>query len=176
VELHEAYAVSLFIGGLKNEVSMPIRMFKITTLAEVYAMEKMQEATNAMLKPRYTPPLLSSPKFVPNSANKTVNAPLKSVTVNGRNQIVARNGGNRPYRLTQKELEEKRAKNQCFYVTPPFLHIAAKANLGYYFLDTTIIIIENDSKETFVQKIRYHSFKIRVLQRHVLKSRNIKCE
>ncbi|GKA62347.1 hypothetical protein Tco_0761866 [Tanacetum coccineum] len=34
VELHEAYAVSLFIEGLKNEVSMPIRMFKITTLAE----------------------------------------------------------------------------------------------------------------------------------------------
>ncbi|GKD15601.1 hypothetical protein Tco_1200008 [Tanacetum coccineum] len=31
-------------------------------------------------------------------------------------------------------------------VTPPFLHIAAKANLGYYFKGTTVIIIENESK------------------------------
>ncbi|GKD36482.1 putative reverse transcriptase domain-containing protein [Tanacetum coccineum] len=31
-------------------------------------------------------------------------------------------------------------------ITPPFLHIAAKANLGYYFKGTTVIIIENESK------------------------------
>ncbi|GJT62628.1 hypothetical protein Tco_1006161 [Tanacetum coccineum] len=31
--------------------------------------------------------------------------------------------------------------------------IAAEANLGYYFMETTIIIIENVSKETFVQKV-----------------------
>ncbi|GJT06736.1 hypothetical protein Tco_0841198 [Tanacetum coccineum] len=111
VELHDAYVVSLFIGGLKKEVSMPIRMFKITTLSDVYAMAKMQEATNAVLKTRYNPSLLPTPKFV----NKLVNAQLKSATMNGGNQIVARNGGNRPYRLTQKELKEKRAKNKCFY-------------------------------------------------------------
>nr|GEV66479.1 hypothetical protein [Tanacetum cinerariifolium] len=115
VELNEAYDVSLFIGGLKKEVRMPIRMFKITTLSDVYAMAKMQKATNAVLKPRYNPPLLPTFKFVPNFINKPVNAPLKSAIVNGGNQIVARNGGNRPYRLTQKELEEKGAKNQCFY-------------------------------------------------------------
>ncbi|GJZ92195.1 reverse transcriptase, partial [Tanacetum coccineum] len=117
VELNEAYAVSLFIGGLKKEISMPIRMFKITSLIDVYAMAKMQEATNAVLKPRYTSPLLSSPKFVTNtiSANKSVNTPIKSTAVNEGNQFIFRNGGNRPYRLTPKELEDKRAKNQCFY-------------------------------------------------------------
>ncbi|GJV97114.1 retrotransposable element Tf2 [Tanacetum coccineum] len=62
---------------------MPIRMFKITNLTDVYAMAKMQEATNAVLKPRYNSSLLSTPKFVPNSVNKSVNAPLKSATVNG---------------------------------------------------------------------------------------------
>ncbi|GJT43347.1 putative reverse transcriptase domain-containing protein [Tanacetum coccineum] len=36
---------------------------------------------------------------------------------------------------------------------------------------TTIIIIENDPKETFIQKICYHSFQIRVLQRQVPKSK-----
>nr|GFA90172.1 hypothetical protein [Tanacetum cinerariifolium] len=114
VELNEAYAVSLFIGGLKKEVSMPIRMFKLTTLSDVYAMAKMQEATNVVLKPRYNSPLLTTLKFTPNSVNKPVIAPIKPNTMNGNNQVMARNGGNRPFKLTQKELEEKRAKNQCF--------------------------------------------------------------
>ncbi|GKB80385.1 retrovirus-related pol polyprotein from transposon TNT 1-94 [Tanacetum coccineum] len=61
-------------------------------------------------------------------------------------------------------------------VTPPFLHIAVEANLGYYFMETIIIIIENDPKETSFQKIRYHSFQFRVLQRHVPKSSYIQCE
>ncbi|GJX10084.1 retrotransposon-related protein [Tanacetum coccineum] len=53
VELNEAYAMSFFIGGLKKEISMPIKMFKITSLIDVYAMAKMQEATNAVLKPSH---------------------------------------------------------------------------------------------------------------------------
>ncbi|GKA69210.1 putative mitochondrial protein [Tanacetum coccineum] len=124
VELNEAYAVSLFIGGFKKEISMPIRLFKITSLTDVYAMAKMQEATNVVLKPRYNSPLLPTPKFVTNTvyANKTVNTPFKSNTVNGGNQFVSRNGGNRPYRLTQKELEDKRAKNQCFYCEQKYFH------------------------------------------------------
>ncbi|GKA27150.1 ty3-gypsy retrotransposon protein [Tanacetum coccineum] len=67
VELNEAYAVSLFIGGLKKECL------------------------------------------------NQVNAPFKTHIENGNNQVVARNGGNRPFKLSQTELEEKRAKNQCFY-------------------------------------------------------------
>nr|GEZ08931.1 ribonuclease H-like domain, reverse transcriptase, RNA-dependent DNA polymerase [Tanacetum cinerariifolium] len=104
VELNEAYVVSLFIGGLKKEVSMPIRMFKITNLIDVYAMAKMQEATNAVLKPRYNSSLLPTPKFVSNSVNKHVIAPFKSINVNGVNQNVSKIGGNRPYRLTRKQL------------------------------------------------------------------------
>ncbi|GKE99090.1 retrovirus-related pol polyprotein from transposon TNT 1-94 [Tanacetum coccineum] len=48
--------------------------------------------------------------------------------------------------------------NSILCNTPILVNIAAEANLGYYFMETTIIIIENDPKETFVQKIRYHSF------------------
>nr|GEX10554.1 integrase, catalytic region, zinc finger, CCHC-type, peptidase aspartic, catalytic [Tanacetum cinerariifolium] len=68
-----------------------------------------------LLKPRYNSALLTTLKFVSNSVNKPVNAPFKSTNVNGVNQSVSRTGGNRSYRFTQKELEEKRAKNQCFY-------------------------------------------------------------
>nr|GEX01218.1 hypothetical protein [Tanacetum cinerariifolium] len=53
VELNEAYDVSFFIKGLKKEVSMPIRMFKITNFTDVYAMAKMQEANNVVIKPRF---------------------------------------------------------------------------------------------------------------------------
>ncbi|GJX94119.1 hypothetical protein Tco_0348705 [Tanacetum coccineum] len=81
-------------------------------------------------------------QFVPNSANKTVNAPLKSVTVNGGNQIVARNGGNRPYRLTQKELEEKRAKNQCFYCEQKYFP-GHKCSGQLYYLE---IVSENQEE------------------------------
>ncbi|GKC43846.1 hypothetical protein Tco_1061568, partial [Tanacetum coccineum] len=34
-------------------------------------------------------------------------------------------------------------------VTPPFLHIAAEANLGYYFRGTTVIIIETDDLDAY---------------------------
>nr|GEU34745.1 hypothetical protein [Tanacetum cinerariifolium] len=45
VELSEAYEVSLFIVGLKDEISMHVRMFKQNTLLDVYCLAKMQEAT-----------------------------------------------------------------------------------------------------------------------------------
>ncbi|GJT96789.1 hypothetical protein Tco_1092307 [Tanacetum coccineum] len=89
VQLNEAYVVILFIGGLRKEVSMPMKMFKITNLTDVDAMAKMQEATKAVLKPRYNSPLLPTPKFIPNSAstNKTVNTPFKSASVNCSGQL-----------------------------------------------------------------------------------------
>ncbi|GJY77978.1 reverse transcriptase [Tanacetum coccineum] len=50
LDLNESYAVSLFIGGLKSEIGMPIRMFKPTTLKDVSCLARMQEATLALLK------------------------------------------------------------------------------------------------------------------------------
>ncbi|GKC72946.1 hypothetical protein Tco_1118829 [Tanacetum coccineum] len=41
---------------------------------------------------------------------------------------------------------EAQATTLANVVTPQFLHIAAEANLGYYFKGTTVIIIENESK------------------------------
>nr|GEV03014.1 hypothetical protein [Tanacetum cinerariifolium] len=44
-ELYEQKALSL-----KDEISMPIRMFKLTTLADAFSMARMQEATNNAIK------------------------------------------------------------------------------------------------------------------------------
>nr|GEX23318.1 transposon Ty3-I Gag-Pol polyprotein [Tanacetum cinerariifolium] len=51
LELSEACAVSLFIGGLKQEISVPIRMFKVTGLVDVYCLAKMQESIMLASKP-----------------------------------------------------------------------------------------------------------------------------
>ncbi|GKF50475.1 hypothetical protein Tco_0146942, partial [Tanacetum coccineum] len=37
-----------------DEINMHTRMFKLTTLAKAFCMAKMQEATNAAIRPRYT--------------------------------------------------------------------------------------------------------------------------
>ncbi|GKB57762.1 transposon ty3-I gag-pol polyprotein [Tanacetum coccineum] len=72
VELSEAYEVSLFIGGLKDEISMPVRMFKPNTLTNVYCLAKMQEATLQVLKTKQFP-LLSTPKAPYTNANSYAN-------------------------------------------------------------------------------------------------------
>ncbi|GKB18457.1 hypothetical protein Tco_0852380 [Tanacetum coccineum] len=42
-------------GTMRNEISMPIRMFKLTTLVDAFCMAKMQEPTNDAMRSRYTP-------------------------------------------------------------------------------------------------------------------------
>ncbi|GKF44036.1 reverse transcriptase, partial [Tanacetum coccineum] len=45
LDLTESYAVSFFIGGLKSEIGMPVRMFKPTTLKDASCLARMHEAT-----------------------------------------------------------------------------------------------------------------------------------
>nr|GEU82867.1 hypothetical protein [Tanacetum cinerariifolium] len=116
VDLHELVVVSMFIGGLKPDVKTPIRMFQATTLSETYGLARMQEATNTILKPRYNAHLLPTPKqSTTTNASKAVTTPFKSNSIDISSGYVTRNRVHEPYRLTQRELEDKRAKGQCFY-------------------------------------------------------------
>ncbi|GJV33355.1 hypothetical protein Tco_1393755 [Tanacetum coccineum] len=54
IERPEAYAINLFIGGLKEETGLDVRMFKPIKLTYVYCFSKMQEATLAVSKSRYS--------------------------------------------------------------------------------------------------------------------------
>ncbi|GKE44832.1 hypothetical protein Tco_1472116 [Tanacetum coccineum] len=102
--------------GLKPEIGTPMRMFQATTLSESYGLARMQEATNTILKPRYNTPLLPTPKQSTNTyASKVVTTPVKSNSVGQSSGYMTKNGVHKPYRLTQKELEDKRTKGQCFY-------------------------------------------------------------
>ncbi|GJW71025.1 putative mitochondrial protein [Tanacetum coccineum] len=81
VKLSEAYALSLFIGGLKDEISMSVRMFKPNTLTDVYCLAKIQEATLHVLKTKQTP-LLTTPKapYTNSYANRSMTYPPKTTT------------------------------------------------------------------------------------------------
>ncbi|GJX34061.1 retrotransposable element Tf2 [Tanacetum coccineum] len=128
VELSEAYVVSLFIGGLKDEIGMHVRMFKPNTLSDVYCLAKMQEATLQAIKTRQTP-LLTTPRTpyaaTTSYANKTVSYPPKSTTTTLA--LPAPNTISKPAyvqprkQLTQKEIADKRAKNLCFYCDEKFV-------------------------------------------------------
>nr|GEU46415.1 O-acyltransferase WSD1-like [Tanacetum cinerariifolium] len=92
VDLPDLVAMSMFMGGLKHE------------------------ATNTILKPRYNTPLL--PTLTQSNttyASKAVTTPVKSNSVGQSSRYITRNRIHKPYRLTQRELEDKRAKGECFY-------------------------------------------------------------
>nr|GEZ08627.1 hypothetical protein [Tanacetum cinerariifolium] len=103
-------------GGLKPEVRTLMRMFQATPISESYGFARMQEATNTILKPRYNTHLLPTPKQSTTTyASKAVTTPVKYNLVGQSSGYVTKNKVHKPYRLTQRELEDKRAKGQCFY-------------------------------------------------------------
>ncbi|GKA69695.1 gypsy/ty3 retroelement polyprotein [Tanacetum coccineum] len=120
VDISEEHVVSFYLGGLPAEIEMGVRMFGPKTLADAYRLTNYQEATLEAVKKKSKaamtfsggrfgsgmgqgsnskPPLLSLP--APNTSwkpkpNTPVNAPARK-------------------QLTQKEYQEKRAQNLCFY-------------------------------------------------------------
>ncbi|GJU22229.1 retrotransposable element Tf2 [Tanacetum coccineum] len=128
VELSEAYAVSLFIGGLKDEISMSVRMFKPNTLTDVYCLAKMQGATLHVLKTKQTPLLTTLKAPYTNSyANRSMTYPPKTTTTTlaipaPPNTELTKSAYVQPRKqLTQKEIADKRAKNLCFYCDEKFV-------------------------------------------------------
>ncbi|GJZ99715.1 reverse transcriptase [Tanacetum coccineum] len=114
VDVKDAYAVSLFIGGLKEEIAYVVRMFKTTSLSDAFCLAKLQKASNSITRGRPTTVQTASRNMVSTPYNRgggsvtknVVNLPVQTNTVMP----------NRPFkRLTKKEMEEKRAKQLCFY-------------------------------------------------------------
>lgn len=63
MDISEAHAISLYIGGLYKEIGLPVRMFKPKSLVDTYSLARLQESINSASKARYTP-LLPTPKPV----------------------------------------------------------------------------------------------------------------
>lgn len=123
--IRENQALSFFLSGLMDELQMPVRMFKPRGLAEAYSLAKLQDLTVKALgiKSKVTPSGGQvGINYYPNNKSTAVNATNynESGTTGGWN-----NGGNRvgvraSTNLTPKELDEKRAKKECFWCTEKF--------------------------------------------------------
>ncbi|GJR80110.1 hypothetical protein Tco_0150895 [Tanacetum coccineum] len=125
-DVSEVHALSLYLGGLPTELEMSVRMFKQKKLSDVYCLTTLQEATLEVIKKKNKPlgshhvgrfgmssdsgssnkpPLLPFP-YANNISNPNPTTALKTPV---RKQ------------LTQKEYEEKRAKNMGFYCDKKFV-------------------------------------------------------
>ncbi|GJU73050.1 reverse transcriptase, partial [Tanacetum coccineum] len=110
VTISQEHAISLYLGGLPTELELNVRMFKPVTLADAYSLTKLQKAVIDDMKRKNKPSgTFSSNRFGNggNYGNITKPAilpkPNTHVNTNVRKQ------------LTQKEYQEKRAHNLCFY-------------------------------------------------------------
>lgn len=106
VDLPESCIISLFIGGLKDEIAYAVRMFRPTTLIDVLCLAKLQEANISVTKSRsallLTNPRNSATSGYVNRGGGNVLRPVNNVPVVNQN---------RPFKkLSQQELEEKKGK------------------------------------------------------------------
>ncbi|GJZ94276.1 hypothetical protein Tco_0666479 [Tanacetum coccineum] len=120
VDISEDQAISFYMVGLPTDNELVVRMFKPQILATAYSLSKLQVATNEAVKRKYKAPLLHTPKFNNYPLNgTTINSPkslaLPAPNANWRNKVVTPQAALVRNILSQKEMEEKRAKNLCFY-------------------------------------------------------------
>ena len=122
VNITELQSVSMFIGGLPTSIEMNVRMFRPQTLSDAFSLANFQEASLAVVKQKAAP-LLPTPRNPPNHffnrnvnfAPKPNNIALPAPTTQTITKHPASDNSVPRKLLTQKEIAEKRAKNQCFY-------------------------------------------------------------
>ncbi|PWA89970.1 hypothetical protein CTI12_AA060100 [Artemisia annua] len=130
IELIDEQCMSFFMAGLSSEIELSVRMFRPRSLNKEHQ-------------------FCLHPDHLPNTGPKPMALPAPNV--NWRNKTT-NNTQNAPFRrqLSQKELEEKRAKNQCFYCDQRYTP-GHKCNGQVYSLEvlgeydsTTIETVENE--------------------------------
>ncbi|XP_022031762.1 uncharacterized protein LOC110932814 [Helianthus annuus] len=153
VNLTETQAISLYLKALNPDIRGPVKMFKPRTLHEAYGLAKQQSSNNDNLEgklksgrvdtggsktnshPRITPPMNA--------------AKLPLLPTPNRSVAPATKPANGTHRLTSKELEQKRAKGECFWCTEKFVpgHTCARPRKQLY------VIEAEDDEEVVVDEI-----------------------
>nr|GEV05791.1 hypothetical protein [Tanacetum cinerariifolium] len=117
VEVSEEHAISLYLGGLPTELDMSVRIFRPKTLSDAYCLTTLQEATLEAVRKKSRPfTNQSNSRFGVSNANGTTN---KLAFLPKPNTPTP---GSVRKQLTQKEYEEKRSKNLCFYCDQKYIH------------------------------------------------------
>ncbi|GJS36257.1 protein ABC transporter 1, mitochondrial [Tanacetum coccineum] len=121
VDVSEEHAVSFYLGGLPTEIEIGVRMFIPRTLADAYQLTNLQEATLEAIKKKNKTVVHSQQGRFDGGSNgygNNVKLPLLHVPSSSSNW---RSKPNTPVgapirkQMRQKEYQEKRAQNLCFY-------------------------------------------------------------
>ncbi|KAG8375887.1 hypothetical protein BUALT_Bualt09G0005900 [Buddleja alternifolia] len=152
VDLSENYAISCFLGGVKGEIAIPVRMFKPKTLQEAISLAKLQEQTNNLnakkgISPIHTTKFQATSHKPPytttnsrysqlnNYSTPHSNTSNPSTHVNKPNYNSNRGGGPivASWRLSPQEMDEKRSKGLCFWCDEKFTlgHVCNKRKQLY---------------------------------------------
>ncbi|GAV63614.1 gag-asp_proteas domain-containing protein [Cephalotus follicularis] len=153
-ELSNENAISLFLGGLRPEIQLPLRLFNPQTLQIAYSMAKLQESictnattTNRMAskpswtspqKPTYSPPF----KSIINTAYSTPNNPQFNSSIFPLPHPSTKlpiNNTKTPFKNTKplpsKYMEERRMKNLCFWCDEKFIQGQKCKNRQVYMME-----------------------------------------
>ncbi|KAG8382823.1 hypothetical protein BUALT_Bualt05G0118400 [Buddleja alternifolia] len=136
VELPEQYAISCFLGGLRSDIAIPVRMFKPRTLQNAISLAKLQEHANSMTAKKPNPPLMNRytpninksnfPNPSPRPTHSPYSSPLPSAQphIPNKPNFTTQRSSAPPIipsrRLSPQEMDEKRAKNICFWCDEKF--------------------------------------------------------
>ncbi|GJX10964.1 RNA-directed DNA polymerase, eukaryota, partial [Tanacetum coccineum] len=117
VEVSVEHSMSLYLGVLPTKLEMRVRMFRPQTLVDAYRFTNLQEATlNALKKNNKMQFGNSGSKFGSNgNTTSTTTKPLLALPNTTRSWSTKPNTNPPRKQLSQKEYEEKRSKNLCFY-------------------------------------------------------------
>ncbi|XP_060202731.1 uncharacterized protein LOC132631149 [Lycium barbarum] len=174
VNLSQENAISCFLGGLKHELNMAVKLTNPKTLSEVYKTARMQEAylaairmggTGVQVQPanrRYTdhrfsskPPLLSTP------------ATGNAVPYKGINRRT----------LSVEEMNEKRAKGLCYFCNEKYTPGHKCKNLKQLYLlelEETIPVVEEPIEDEVMKvedqglEVQAHSLQQMEISVHAL--------
>ncbi|GJV35070.1 putative nucleotidyltransferase, ribonuclease H [Tanacetum coccineum] len=149
VEISVEHLVSLYLAGLPTKLEMEVRMFKPQNLADSYCLTNLQEATLNVVKKKNKMQFgASNSKFENNGGNTGASTkPLLALPNTTRNWSSRPNTNTPRKQLSQKEYEEKRSKNLCFYCDKKY--VPGHKCKGQLF--TLVVLAEQeDQEEEFV--------------------------
>ena len=139
LELSEEYTLSCFLGGLKKDVQMMVRMFQPDSMRRAFSLAKMYEALSSQSKPAAW-----FPKLVKSIANSNgilptpLSAPVVSSSVNSYNR--------HPYKTLTPE---RQSKGLCYFCDKAYTpgHSAVHKKLQIHVLEIDDPVEEEEPTE-----------------------------
>ncbi|KAJ0920389.1 putative nucleotidyltransferase, Ribonuclease H [Helianthus annuus] len=119
VTLQDEYTISLFIEGLKPEIKCHVKMFKPKTLRETYSLARMQNQANKILGIHTASSSNSGNKYAGNRTNNLTSIAKQPVLATPVNSVPS--NAMVPKRVTNKYMDDKRAKGECFYCNEKYV-------------------------------------------------------